>query len=102
MPSGRALPELVPNWNNIVSPFKSGEIDQAEFEKRYLRQLDWARDRILGSLSAFKKAAEGKGKEVVFLCYERTGDFCHRHILAKWIEAQTCEHVEELTEPELF
>ena len=25
-------------------------------------------------------------KDVVFLCYEKKGDFCHRHCLAKFLE----------------
>ena len=26
------------------------------------------------------------GRDVCFLCYEKPGDFCHRHIVAEWLE----------------
>lgn len=26
------------------------------------------------------------GKDCVLLCYEKSDDFCHRHIVAKWLE----------------
>ena len=29
------------------------------------------------------------GKDVALCCYEKPGDFCHRHILAKWITENT-------------
>ena len=25
------------------------------------------------------------GKDVVMLCYEKRGDFCHRHLVAQWL-----------------
>lgn len=35
------------------------------------------------------------GKDVALCCYEKPGDFCHRHILAKWITDNTGIKVEE-------
>ena len=29
------------------------------------------------------------GKDDALCCYEKPGDFCHRHILAKWITENT-------------
>ena len=26
-----------------------------------------------------------EGKDVVLLCYEKLGDFCHRHLVANWL-----------------
>lgn len=28
-------------------------------------------------------------KTIALVCYEKSGDFCHRHILAEWIEQST-------------
>lgn len=44
------------------------------------------------------------GNDVALCCYEKPGDFCHRHILAKWITDNTGIEVkefgvEEKTEP---
>lgn len=32
--------------------------------------------------------ALGKGQDVVMLCYERPGDFCHRTMVADWMKKQ--------------
>jgi uncharacterized protein (DUF488 family) len=38
---------------------------------------------------------ENEGKDIIFLCYEKSGDFCHRHILADWLEENMGVRVEE-------
>lgn len=35
------------------------------------------------------------GKDVALCCYEKPSDFCHRHILAKWITNNTGIEVKE-------
>lgn len=35
------------------------------------------------------------GQDVALCCYEKPGDFCHRHILAKWITDNTGIEVTE-------
>ena len=30
-----------------------------------------------------------RGMDVALWCFEKPGDFCHRHILAKWLNEQT-------------
>ena len=35
------------------------------------------------------------GSDVALCCYEKPGDFCHRHILAKWITDNTGVEVKE-------
>lgn len=35
------------------------------------------------------------GKDVALLCYERSGDFCHRRLFAKWLEEKTGYKVKE-------
>ena len=35
------------------------------------------------------------GNDVALCCYEKPGDFCHRHILAKWITDNTGIEVKE-------
>lgn len=41
------------------------------------------------------------GRDAALLCYEKPGDFCHRHLLAKWITEQSgLEVTEWMTEEE--
>lgn len=37
----------------------------------------------------------GRGMDVALCCFEKPGDFCHRHILAKWLNEQTGIEVSE-------
>ena len=27
------------------------------------------------------------GMDIALVCYEKTGDFCHRHLVAEWLRA---------------
>lgn len=41
-------------------------------------------DQVLSKLNPDEVAEELDGK--VLLCYEKAGQFCHRHIVAAWLE----------------
>lgn len=70
----------------------------AEYEKRYRTEV----------LSLFKDANIllerisfiSGGKDAALCCYEKPSDFCHRHILAKWLEEQIRIKVEEFEKTE--
>lgn len=70
----------------------------AEYEKRYRTEV----------LSLFKDATIllerisfiSGGKDAALCCYEKPSDFCHRHILAKWLEEQAGIKVEEFEKTE--
>ena len=55
----------------------------AEYEKRYKAEV----------LSIFKDVSTlinkisyiSGGKDVALCCYEKPSDFCHRHLIAKWL-----------------
>lgn len=36
-----------------------------------------------------------QGKDAALLCYEKPGDFCHRHLLAEWMTKESGLVVEE-------
>jgi hypothetical protein len=35
------------------------------------------------------------GRDVALLCFEKPGEFCHRHMLADWLNKNTSYNVEE-------
>ena len=63
----------------------SGACSHDEYLKLY--------DRILASQDANQVVKQiemlSGGKDVALCCYEKPGDFCHRHILAKWLTEKT-------------
>jgi len=78
-------------------------------EKRY-RQVY---EDILNGLDPHKCYAEletiSEGNDIVLLCYEKEGQFCHRHIVAEWFRRTLKIEVIELgkmeneqIEPTLF
>lgn len=54
----------------------------------YIRHFN---DEVLSALTQDQVRREladlvgGEDKTVVLLCYERPGEFCHRHLVAKWL-----------------
>jgi len=63
----------------------SGACSHDEYLKLY--------DNILANQDANKVIEQIKslsnGQDVALCCYEKPGDFCHRHILAKWLTEKT-------------
>lgn len=69
--------------------------DRAAFSKRYLAQLDAIGiDVFLHRFAELSDARNGRG--LVFLCFEPVGEFCHRHLFARWPELRTGQPVPEL------
>ncbi len=78
--------ELAP-LPELLKEYKEGKIDEAGYTKRYI-------DEVLAPLNP--KEIAKRYKNSIFLCYEKEGDFCHRHVLANWLLASG-ENVEEVT-----
>lgn len=74
---------LVPGWE-LVNGIKTGSITQEEYTERYKEKLaSLSKDAIWEQL---KSISEANGcRDLVLLCYEKVGDFCHRHLVADWL-----------------
>jgi uncharacterized protein YeaO (DUF488 family) len=75
--------ELAPSPELLLG-YKDGKITDEEYNEIYLKQL---------SLLDPKEIAK-KYDNAIFLCYEKDGEFCHRHLIKKWLE--TTVKIEEL------
>lgn len=79
---------LAPRWQ-MFNDWKKGKIDNFGYTKlfnQYLETLD---------KESVKRALESFGEDVVLLCYEKPGDFCHRHLVADWLETNFGWRVDE-------
>ena len=76
--SGLQFPSLAPDRQTFFAK-KAGEIDEAEYEKQY-------RERVLSKLNA--KDIYDMFFNQVLLCWEPEGEFCHRRIVASWIQEE--------------
>lgn len=67
---------------DILADYKAGRIDEKGYTARYLAQLsEMNPSKVLEDL----KNLTGK-ENIILLCYEKSGDFCHRHIAKRWFE----------------
>lgn len=79
---------LAPEWS-LVNLYKSGKINKEEYKLSYLSLLNKRNINPITIINNLKYNS-------VLLCYEKTGDFCHRRILADWLNEQTGIIIPEL------
>lgn len=53
------------------------------------------KEEVLDKLDP-KKVFEDLGEDAVLLCFEKPGDFCHRHLVAKWLMDNLHIEIKEL------
>lgn len=86
---GPSYDKLKPSWN-IITAFKHPELvgpDDAS-EDAYIKKYY---DSVLNRLDpkeVIKELEELAGvdqSKIVLMCYEKPSDFCHRHLVADWL-----------------
>ncbi|MDF0591721.1 DUF488 family protein, N3 subclade [Candidatus Methanocrinis natronophilus] len=87
--TGRIYGPLAPSWR-LLQAAKRGEIDEAEYSRRY-------REEVLSRLDPAAVYAD-LGEDAVLLCWERAGAFCHRRLVAEWLEEELGVSVPEMGE----
>ena len=81
----RTYPYLYPKWYMIEDVKKDGDTDK--YRERYYNE-------ILNRLSAEKVYKDLK--DCILLCWEKPGVFCHRRLVAEWIESKLGTVVPEI------
>lgn len=84
-----------PNWWNglnidkwapsekLLRQYRNKEIDEFIFSMEYVQELQ---DRGF-TQKKVKEILEtiGGDRDIILCCYEKPGDFCHRHVFANWM-----------------
>ena len=82
----------------LIGAYKRGEINEFEYTDRYreevLDKLD--KEKIYEYLKAIDET-----EDVFLICYEKDG-FCHRHLVADWLENEVGLKVEEYRSPSVM
>jgi len=88
----------------LLNDIKSGNIDPSEYRKRYNEQFDEFFKNCSYQYKTvdqwYQKVDEefsDKYQAIVFLCYEKPSDFCHRHILRDILNYKHHIRIEEFT-----
>lgn len=73
---------------NLLMRYKQGLVNEEQYTKEYTEQLDELFDdgSMVNHISFLKHLEKSEQKEVVLLCYEGKGKFCHRHILVDFLK----------------
>lgn len=77
---GPQFKSLAPEYKMFMD-WKKGKIDNMGYTSIFLEHLNTLdKEAVRRMLTSFDK-------DVILLCYEKPGDFCHRHIVADWLES---------------
>jgi len=79
---GRVYKDLAPSWNLVKIK------DAEEYTRRY-------KEEVLNRLDP-KKVYKDLGDDAILLCWEKPGEFCHRRLVAEWLEETLGIKVPEL------
>ena len=90
-----SIPELYPT-KEILQKYKSDNDCNAYTEAYNKIVLNNLNPTLI--INKIKNIAEANGKnEAIRVCYEKSSDFCHRHLVSEWFRNNGCP-CEEWTE----
>jgi len=75
--TGRKYPTLAPS-RPLLKAWNAQEIDEQEYTEMFYRET-------LAKVTP-EQVLEDLGEDAILLCYEPPGKFCHRRIVARWLE----------------
>ena len=79
-------PKLFPHWS-FLKQYKQDKNEEAYVEQYY--------SKVLNKLDPQQVYEELDGKTL--LCWEKSGEFCHRRLVAEWLEKNLGVQVPEYT-----
>ena len=83
--------ELAPS-HELLKAYHNG-MSESDYEKEYRKQIS----NLNNLHSQFEwMAQKANGRDIVLLCYEKVGDFCHRHILSDIIYEKYGYRIKEI------
>lgn len=88
--NGKVYKKLAPSYQLLMDYKKTGdEKTYTEKYNNYLKTLN-----VQDVIKDFEQLSNGK--EIILLCYEKSSDFCHRHLVANWLNENgySCEEWE--------
>ena len=75
------IPQFAPDYSNVIL-FKNNQLTKEEYTTRYETKMRWS---FRGYPEVWAKLKEHKN--VAVACYCKPGEFCHRHLFAKMMQA---------------
>jgi hypothetical protein len=85
--NGMSFPQLYPPWS-IIKAVKNGDIDKAEYKRLYLQHISHIDPQFV-----YDELPDG----AILLCYEKDSTYCHRRIIAEWLENELGITIDEIS-----
>lgn len=76
---------------SLLKDWKAGIITQYQYKERYKKET---LDKI--DINMFKSIINKYDEDIYLLCYEKSSDFCHRHIISEWLNDNGIECQEKI------
>ena len=89
--TGAYWSDFAPRYKDFIE-WKSGRDGDIQYTEKYRK---WLNSLDKQEIRDVLEELENEYKDIIFLCYEKPGDFCHRHTLADWLEENMGLVVEE-------
>ena len=70
---------LLAPTSGLLMRYKAGKVNPEEYEREYREYLD-----NINVKAILENLIPGK-RNIILCCYEKPGDFCHRHIFADYV-----------------
>ena len=81
---GETCFEVAPPYK-LIKAYKTEGMSIEEYSKKYIEHLD-TNVKWSAVLKRFKEISDKyKGADLVLVCFEKPEDFCHRHLLADYL-----------------
>lgn len=91
--SGTSYRKLAPTYDCLMSYKKTG--NEAAFREQYYSEIlnNLTATDVVLDLSRLIPGFNMGEQDVCLICYEKSTDFCHRHLVADWLndEGYRCE-----------
>ena len=89
--SGLHYKELAPKYECFMEWKRSH--NNNEFTERYKEEVLFKLDSVKVILQLQELAGTTDISRIVLICYEKSTDFCHRHIVSQWLQQHgiSCE-----------
>ena len=93
--NGPTYRKLAPKYKTCYLPYIQGKIDSQEYTARYTYEVL----NKLNPQTVYNELCDRGGPNAVLLCYEKPEQFCHRHLVARWLNLSLGIKVIELNQP---
>jgi Protein of unknown function, DUF488 len=89
----RSFPAPLVDWMTVAPwGIYNADLVEATFRRKYRHQLHRKTPKVLAELQELR---EGYDQPLVLLCFEPAGTFCHRILLAEWLQEHLGEPIPE-------